>query len=93
MLSSIIGSGIISIPYSAAVVKSVPVILILNIFCILAMLLAARILLKVRENVKRLFGIHQVNFSDLSYLLFGRIGMLLVNGFIGIALLGFNVLF
>ena len=64
------------------------------------MLTASRMLLKVRDNIFELYfqnvpeeNRRAVSISDLSFILFGRTSVLFVNGFIGIALFGVNILF
>ena len=95
MLSTIIGSGIVSIPYSASSVRSITLTAFSNLMCGALMLLSAQILLTVRQLVSKVYkeSVSHLSISDLSYLLFGRFSVLLVNGFIGFALFGINVLF
>lgn len=95
MLSTIIGSGIVSIPYSASSVRSITLTAFSNLMCAGLMLLSAQILLTVRQLVSKVYqeSVGHLSISDLSYLLFGRFSVLLVNGFIGFALFGINVLF
>ena len=51
MLSLIIGVGIISMPYSASIVKSMWVFVPIHIICISLILVSAMIYIKVRKTV------------------------------------------
>ena len=51
MLCLIIGCGIISMPYSAAIVNSIWISLAVNLLSVALILVAAMIYLKVRENI------------------------------------------
>ena len=51
MLCLIIGCGIISMPYSAAIVNSIWISLAVNMLSVVLILVAAMIYLKVRENI------------------------------------------
>lgn len=55
MLSTIIGSGIVSIPYSASSVRSITLTAFSNLLCAGLMLLSAQILLTVRQLVAKVY--------------------------------------
>jgi hypothetical protein len=98
MLSLIIGCGIISMPYSASIVDSIWVSILVNLVSIILMLIAAMIYLKVRDNIIELYFSQSgskvtISISDISYLILGRSSILVFNGFIGFAIFGINVLF
>ena len=55
MLCLIIGCGIISMPYSASIVNSIWISIMVNIVCVALILVAAMIYIKVRENIIELY--------------------------------------
>jgi amino acid permease len=95
ILSSIIGCGLISIPY-AANLTGMSIFLLTNTSCILFMAIAAAMFLRVRENMLKLNSdnnMREISISQITSHLLGRSSVLFYNVFVGFALFGVNVLF
>ena len=98
MLGTIIGSGIIAMPYATRLVDSLAIAFANNLFCLSLMMVGAIILLRVRTNMTTLYDIHEMtdrslSISDLCFILLGRRSILLMNGLVGIALFWINILY
>lgn len=52
MLGSIIGSGIVAIPYSAAIVRSIKANILVQLFTVFIILISTYVYLVVRKNIK-----------------------------------------
>ena len=86
IVSSIMGSGIISVPY-AFTVGGLKFAIFLNIFLICSILFCTYFYLKARENYK------VESFTELCYMCFGKKSIYIVNILVGIIIYFVIILF
>ena len=55
VVSSIIGSGIVAIPYAMRLTQSLPGFIVMNAVAVFILLLSSKMLLMIRSNIKQLF--------------------------------------